>query len=234
MVDFHTHILPGIDDGSKDVPMSLAMLAEEKAQGVNKIIATPHFYAKQDSVDGFLNRRQKSYEKLMEQYNKEESPIPILLGAEVYYFGGIGEASMISKLCIENTQILLLEMPFCQWTKAMYEDVKKLIQRQHLRVVLAHLERFQTFQKDMEYWNRIMELGVLIQMNAGAFLDWKKRHRVLKLLKNVNEILIGSDCHNMDTRKPNLAEGCKVIASKAGENYLRNSEQLAGGILNER
>ena len=83
MVDFHTHILPGIDDGSKDVEMSLAMLAAEKDQKVDKIIATPHFYAKQDSVQKFLERRRASYERLMHAYSRDTEQIPILLGAEV-------------------------------------------------------------------------------------------------------------------------------------------------------
>ncbi|MCI7322036.1 MAG: capsular polysaccharide biosynthesis protein [Lachnospiraceae bacterium] len=234
MVDFHTHILPGIDDGSQDVETSLAMLTAEKDQQVDKIIATPHFYAKQDSVQRFLNRRQESYEKLMRAYGEQEDQIPILLGAEVYYFEGMGNASMIPKLCIEGTQAILLEMPFRQWTSSMYEDVKKLVKTQKLTVILAHLERFVSFQHDMDTWNRILKLGVLVQMNAGVFLDWKKRRQALKLLKNVDTILMGSDCHNLDTRKPNLAAGRDVIASKAGREYITKSDELAGEVLHER
>lgn len=234
MVDFHTHILPGIDDGSQDVGMSLEMLTAEKDQRVDKIIATPHFYAKQDSIQKFLDRRQESYEKLMRSYSRETEQIPILLGAEVYYFEGMGNASMIPKLCIEGTQTLLLEMPFRQWTSSMYEDVKKLVQTQHLTVILAHLERFQPFQRDLDNWNRILKLGVLVQMNAGVFLNWKKRRQAVKLLKNVDTILMGSDCHNKDTRKPNLAAGREVIASKAGSEYITKSDELAEEVLNER
>ena len=54
MIDFHSHILPGIDDGSKNTQMSLAMIEEEKKQGVHTIVATPHFYADEDSVERFL------------------------------------------------------------------------------------------------------------------------------------------------------------------------------------
>ncbi|MEI3569540.1 MAG: CpsB/CapC family capsule biosynthesis tyrosine phosphatase [Roseburia faecis] len=64
LIDFHTHILPEIDDGSRNVEMSLNMLAAQREQQVDEIVATPHFYAQKDSVEEFLLRRQRSYEKL--------------------------------------------------------------------------------------------------------------------------------------------------------------------------
>lgn len=79
------------------------------------------------------------------------------LAAEVYYFQGIGSAGMIPKLCVEGTQTLLLEMPFAQWDSAVYADVEKLVQRQKLKVVIAHIERYYEFQKKkksgMRSWN---------------------------------------------------------------------------------
>ena len=54
MIDFHSHILPEMDDGSKDVKMSLAMLQMEREQGVTEVVFTPHFYAQQDTVAHFL------------------------------------------------------------------------------------------------------------------------------------------------------------------------------------
>lgn len=231
MVDFHTHLLPGIDDGSRDIDMSLAMLEAEVEQQVDKIIATPHFYAGEDSVTKFLDRRQRAYESLMEVCAGKAGIPKIYLGSEVYYFEGIGDASMISKLCIEDTGILLLEMPFRQWSSSMYQDVKKLVKNQHLTVVLAHIERFFGFQKDTANWERIMELPIHAQMNTGPFLNWKKRHQVLKLLKGARTVLLGSDCHNLDSRKPNLADGRSVIATKLGNEYLERTDQLAEEML---
>lgn len=69
-IDFHTHILPGIDDGSRNVEMSLRMLAAQREQQVDEIVATPHFYAQKDSVEEFLLRRQRSYEKLKLRWKK--------------------------------------------------------------------------------------------------------------------------------------------------------------------
>lgn len=111
-IDFHTHILPGIDDGSRNVEMSLRMLAAQREQQVDEIVATPHFYAQKDSVEEFLLRRQRSYEKLKTAMEENGFDQKLYLAAEVYYFQGIGSAGMIPKLCVEGTQTLLLEMPF--------------------------------------------------------------------------------------------------------------------------
>ena len=219
MIDFHSHILPGIDDGSKNTQMSLAMIEEEKKQGVHTIVATPHFYADEDSVERFL--------KLQEEAEKNNVELPkMYLGAEVYYFSGIGQASMIPELCIQGTGILLLEMPFTQWTSDMLDNVRALVNRPNMKVVLAHIERFYDFQKRKEVWDEIMDLPIYRQMNAGPFLNWKKRRKCLKLLKQQGEVLLGSDCHNLDGRKPNLALGRAVIAEKLGQEYLNRTDAL--------
>ncbi len=233
MVDFHTHILPGIDDGSRDVELSLQMLYEELKNGVDHVVFTPHFYADHDSIDNFLKRRERSCRKLMAEIESDEelSRIKYAFGAEVYYFGGIGNAADVRKLCILDTDILLLEMPFCQWTDAMYEDVAKLIRKQKLTIILAHIERYIDFQKKKDVWDRIFELPVIPQMNAGPFMDWKRRRKVLKLADAQEMILLGSDAHNMDSRKPNLAAACSWIQKKLGEEFLSGQERLEQQLL---
>lgn len=235
MIDFHTHILPGIDDGSRNVEMSVQMLQEELKNGVDHVVFTPHFYADHDSIDNFLKRRGKSFAKLMAGIASDEelSRMKYEIGAEVYYFGGIGNAADVRKLCISGTDILLLEMPFCQWTDVMYEDVVKLIRKQKLTIVLAHIERYIDFQKKKDVWNRIFELPVILQMNAGPFLDWKRRRKVIKLADAQEIVLLGSDAHNMDTRKPNLAAACTWIQKKLGKEYLSKQEQLEHQLLGE-
>lgn len=230
-IDFHTHILPKIDDGSRNVEMSLNMLAAQREQQVDEIVATPHFYAQKDSVEEFLLRRQRSYEKLKAAMAEKNLDQKLHLAAEVYYFQGIGSAGMIPKLCVEGTQILLLELPFAQWNSAIYADVEKLVQRQKLRVVIAHIERYYEFQKKKEIWDAVMELPVYRQMNAGVFLNWKRRHKAFQLAKDAGTIILGSDCHNMDNRHPNLAEGRAVLAKKFGEAFLQRTDRLTAEVL---
>ena len=72
MIDFHTHILPGMDDGSRDVHESLQALTLEDEQGVQEILLTPHFYAHIDKVSSFLERREHSFRKLTKALNEHD------------------------------------------------------------------------------------------------------------------------------------------------------------------
>ena len=113
MIDWHSHILPEMDDGSKNVEESLCLMKMLAEQGVDTVIATPHFYANDESVDSFLERRAVSYEKLQTQLS--DSLPEVLLGAEVSYYPGISRMADLKRLKIEKTQLLLLEMPMSKW-----------------------------------------------------------------------------------------------------------------------
>ena len=253
MVDFHTHILPGIDDGSRDVDMSMAMLREEQSKGIHTIIATPHFYANRRSINQFLERRQHAFEKLQTALeNKGMSPtsldgidgksrLPqILTGAEVYYFAGMGRADQLPQLCIEGTDTIMIEMPFDQWREDQFRDLETIIEKQHLTVVLAHIERYPEFQKNKTIWNRVFaELPVTPQINTGSFLKKgglfsrdKKKKFVLNWMKEHPDTILGSDAHNPDTRRPNLADGRNIIQKELGEEALRRSDEAARTLVN--
>lgn len=231
MIDFHTHLLPGIDDGSRDIDETEELLDMEERQGVNQIIVTPHFYASRDSVDRFLKRRSDSYEKIKPLFERKKDIAGLYFGAEVYFFSGIGDARMLPKLCIEGTDVLLLEMPFCQWDDVIYENVKKIIHEQRLTVVLAHIERYVGFQKNTDVWERVMSLPLYQQINGGCFLDWKRRRFPVKYLKEGHTAVLGSDCHNMHLRKPNLEEARAYLQKKAGSMILDRCDNLAAELI---
>jgi len=123
-IDFHTHILPAVDDGSKSVEESLEMLAMEREQGVETVVLTPHFYPQSDRPHRFLDRRQRAFEKLMAAGGAEQLP-RFRLGAEVYYFNGIGSWEGLKDLAIEGTKYVLIEMPFTKWTGRMYDELEE-------------------------------------------------------------------------------------------------------------
>lgn len=234
MIDVHTHILPNIDDGSKSVEESIALLNMENLQGVKKIIATPHFYSHRHSLDFFLERRNHSYEKLknalkdIEKNEEENMTYPsILLGAEVYFFEGISKASILPKLCVEGTDILLLEMPFCQWDETIYKEVESLACRQGLTVILAHVDRYIKYQKKKKYLWEILSLPVIVQLNGESFLSFFERKFPIQYLKEGHTVLFGSDCHNMENRMPNLEQARNYIRKKVGAECLEKSDALA-------
>ena len=174
MIDVHCHILPGIDDGSRNTEESRALISEEMNQGIDTIVFTPHFYAQRDSVGHFLEKRANSFSHLQSAVQFDKINLRTHLGAEVYYFGGIGKAEMVSELCVAGTDILLLEMPFCQWTKAICEDVGLLVKKREFTVILAHVERYFQFQKDMSVMEQVLALPLIVQLNAGSLLGGVK------------------------------------------------------------
>lgn len=239
MIDFHTHVLPGIDDGSRDIGMTERMLEMEKEQGVTHIYATPHFYAHRRSVQQFVERREGALAKVRELLARREDLPEITAGAEVYYFRGMGKAEQLSELCIQGTDILLLEMPFEQWHSEQYRDVVDIIKKRHLRVVLAHIERYEGLQKNTGVWEDIMDLPLTIQMNAGSFITgftsgMHARHTAkfcLNMLMQHDNCIIGTDCHNLTDRAPHLAEARNIIEKKAGSERLRLLDDYTEQLL---
>ena len=228
MIDFHAHILPGMDDGSRDIAMTEALLREEKRQGVELIAATPHFYADRMNIGGFLERRAEALEKTWQLIRQASSPLPqVIAGAEVYYFPGMGSAREITRLNVGETKTLLVELPFTQWNEQTLRDVEALIRRQKLNIVLAHVERYIGFQKDKRVWNRMLSLPLTPQINAGSFIRSngffhpdRKRKFCLNFLKEHPRTIVGSDCHDMESRAPNIAAAMKTISDSLGAKAL--------------
>ena len=217
MIDFHSHILPGIDDGSRNVKMSLGMIDTLALQKVDTICATPHFYVTQRTPEHFLERRQEAYE-LLEPVLPEKSP-KILLGAEVLYFPGISRLEALPDLCLEGTDVLLLEMLSRQFT-----------------IVLAHIERYYN-QQPRKVWDRLLELGVLMQVNADFFLQpdsifrFQNGSKALKLLKEGRIHLLGTDAHNLSSRPPIIAEAREVIRKELGKKALQRIDELGEELI---
>ena len=195
-------------------------------------MATPHFYASQDSIHGFLEKRDKAYAKTMEHMAGRTDLPQLLCGAEVYYFPGMGSAEHLPELTIEGTNVLLLEMPFAQWTRGVYQEVVQIIRQQRLTVLLAHLERFSDYQKDRTVWEDVLDLPVYVQLNTGSFSEWKKRRFDLRVLKSDLPVVLGSDCHNMSRRPPNLLAGREIIRKKLGSDALEEVDHTARKLLN--
>lgn len=217
MFDFHSHILPGIDDGSRNVAESLKLLRESARHGVVGMAATSHFYANENSPKEFLARREASWKRLEPQL---EAGMPdIWLGAEVHYFEGIARSEDVSLLRLEGTSLLLVEMPMSCWTPRMVDALLELNSRQDITVLLAHMERYLLMQSP-KTWKLLQEEGVRMQVNASFFWKRKTRKKALGMLKRGEIHALGSDCHNMEARPPRMGEAMEVISSRLGGDAL--------------
>ena len=219
MIDFHSHILPGIDDGSKDTDESLAMLKMLWEQGIDTVIATAHFHPEEESVKEFIDRRQDSYNKLSPLL-EPDLPV-ILLGAEVMYYDGISSLSDLELLCIGNTGLLLLEMPMCKWSEYAMKELNALSSAKGYTVILAHIERYLKFQPS-SVWQKLSQLGLLMQVNASFFNSAITKRKALSMLIKGNINVLGSDSHNITTRPPNLGSAFDVIRKKLGDEFLKD------------
>ena len=228
MIDIHSHILPGMDDGSSSLEESLSMARESARQGVRLLAATPHFYATQEDPNSFLRRREKSL-ALLESAWQDSFPT-LLVGAEVRYFDGISRVEKIAHLTLDHTRILLLEMPFTSWSRRMVEEVVELQRSRGLQVLLAHVERYLKDQ-DGQVWETFRQNGVWMQCNANFFLRWQTKRKAQALFKKGEIQMLGSDTHNMDTRPPNLALARDALVKSLGQAAWRDFERRSYALL---
>ena len=229
MIDLHTHILPNMDDGSKSPEETAALLKLLTQQGISTVAATPHFYA-QEAPDVFLRRRSAALEKM--RSIPEAEAMTILPGAEVAYFSGIGSCEALIPLQIDQTRLLLVEMPFGAWSDHVVEDVCEIPIRLGLIPVLAHVNRYPGREQFPKYKDALLAGGAYFQCNTEAFFTFRSRRWALELLKKGYIHFLGSDTHNLTTRPPRWTEARAIIEKKLGENYLEYLDQEARSILN--
>ena len=228
MIDWHSHVLPQIDDGSQSLEETLKLLNILSSQGVTAVIATPHFYANDESVETFLKRRRESYESLCGALSNDMPKI--LLGAEVSYYSGISRMEGLSKLCIEGTRLLLLEMPFARWTDHTVGELKELAAQGDVTLILAHIERYIDMQGE-EVFDELAEYGVIMQVNSNFFNRASTKRKALKLLKRGVIQLIGSDTHSVKLRPPTLGDAYNIIEKKFGNNLLLEIKEYGRCLL---
>ena len=204
------------------------MLYQMAEQGVDVVCATSHYYAKYSSIPAFCERRAEALERLSSVLTAE---LPrVLPAAEVAYFPHMEEQDLMP-LCIQGTRTLMLEMPFADWTDLQLETVEALVLDCRYDVVLVHPERFCFSKSNRHKLEKLAELPIGLQVNAGSLLRWGTRRLALDLLQMAQYPLLGSDCHNLTSRPPNLKEGRKVVMQKLGEAFLKKIDRYGEWII---
>ena len=230
MIDFHTHILPGIDDGSSHVEESAAMLTALREQGADTVFLTPHFYPQESCLTDFLEKRAEAMEKL-KPILTEDMPT-CRLGAEVYYYPGISRMQELPQLELEGTKLLLLEMPMRAWTDSMLQELVDMSCYGGMTLVMAHIERFLPMQRS-GVLELLLQRGVRMQVNVSYFLGSLTRRKALKMLRNGQIHMLGTDCHNLTDRKPRLGEAMAVIEKKLGGEFLSGFDAMNRSLLGQ-
>lgn len=231
MIDWHTHVLPGMDDGSQSVAESLEILHALREQGIDRVVATPHFYADNESVQQFLARRDQAYRSLQEQLSAD---LPrIWLGAEVRYYAGISRLAELEQLRIQPTPLLLLEMPTERWSTSVLNELYYLGSMRGIQLVIAHIDRYQALQPHGTV-EALCESGILMQVNASAFEGWLGRRATLRQLRNGQLAFIGSDCHNMTNRRPHIGAAYRHIGAALGDSFVEEMTAFGTNWLDRK
>lgn len=219
LIDVHSHILPGMDDGPKTIEESFSMLETAYRQGVRHIWSTSHFYPEREDPASFLKRRSESAERLRPGFKKSSMP-KIYLGAEVAYFFGLGRCKPMRDLTIGGSPFLLVEMPADRWSDDIADDLLMVKYVLGLRPIIAHVERCIP-EQPKKIVRRLSEEGVYFQSNAAFLGDIENKKREIRFMIKEKLIdLMGSDCHGIERRRPNLDAGYNSFSQIADHELI--------------
>lgn len=220
MVDLHCHILPGVDDGAKTVEDSILLLKKELADGVDRIVLTPHFNPERVSVEEFLEKRSAAFEVLQNAVQKEGLPVQLKLGAEVFFSTQLPDLEL-DELCFEGTPYLLVEfspMMKPQWAP----DVFYKLQLKGISPILAHVERYPYMLDDPTRLYKLAQSDILLQVNASSLLKGKTRPAMIRKFLKWNLFdLVSTDTHSLEKRPPQMKEALSKIEQWSGKDKMK-------------
>lgn len=200
MIDFHTHILPNVDDGANCINETIALLQEAKRAGFETVILTPHYI--ESYYEANVNERIKLINSIKELLKKNRIDIKLALGNEIYITNNINQLIKEKRACtINNTRYVLFELPFNTNPINLYELIYDILQNGYIPI-LAHPERYEFVQQNPRIINDLIEKGVLMQANYGSFIgQYGEKAQVIikKLLKNNMIHFLGTDVHRKNT-----------------------------------
>lgn len=225
MTDLHTHILPGMDDGAKDVSTALSMLRAEWEQGVTGVALTPHFYRDEERPERFFARREQAWTRLSDAIAEAGMEVPeLVLGTEVCWVPGLHRWDDLERFCLGESPYLLLELPDAAWRGSMFDQIYDMMDSSGVIPVLAHVDRYFRTQKP-DYIRELFRMGVPLQISAAPMLRMLERRAVLRQIRDYHYCFLISDCHNLTSRTPNLGPGMEQVNKRLGPR--RGAEMLA-------
>ena len=222
-IDIHSHILYGIDDGSKSLEESKKILEQHKEMGFKDIIATPHFIKNSKYI---TNNKEK--QKLLESLKQEAKKLNLNLyiGNEVFITNELEELLENKEIStLNNSKYLLIELPMTNKIKNIKEIIYEL-KIQNITPIIAHPERYECIQKKPEKVKEWIEEGALLQANYGSIIGiyGKKSKKTLKKLLKQNQIsFIATDIHYPDNKiYQNIKKIRKKLIRILGEEKFNN------------
>lgn len=222
MIDIHSHILPGMDDGAQDIYDTLEMVNIAAKNGVTSIIATPHCNIPSGYKNYFGDNYIKTVQRVRQAVHKEGIPVQILPGAEAMGTSDLPQLLQEGKIMTLNQgRYLLMEFFFDEdpeFVNCLLEEVKDL----QAIPVIAHAERYKFVQKYPNLVYHWRSKGYPVQINKGSIsgkFGRRARETAYLLLNHHLVSVVASDAHSPYVRTPNMRTEYEQILQEYPESY---------------
>ncbi len=222
MIDLHSHIIPGVDDGAATVDDALEMARVARDDGITTVVATPHrnpWSYREDRVDA-----ERRLEEVRLACRREGVELQLLLGGEAYISPDLVEQVESGlALTINGSRYLLIEWPYEHYPPYS-ERVLFELQVHGIVPIIAHAERYRIIRRDPFYLVTLIERGVLVQVTASGLLGEfgpEIQRTTEMLVAGRLAHVIASDSHGVDRRPPRLSAARDRAVTLVGEPAAR-------------
>ena len=230
IADIHSHVIPGVDDGAKDIKEAAEILKMMRLDGITSVVATPHYYPHIcPEPAAHIEEINSAFKNMLSEL---QLSVPnIVLGHEVHYFRDISRSEQIRDLRMGNSDYILLELPFNGWGYEMEEEIISLALNTGLTPIIAHIERYEGAKGFPAVLETIKRGYAVAQMSCDALLFSRRSQKnAVKLIKSGVISYIATDAHSVDKRPPRMSSALKTIETKLGtdtvERLIRNANEL--------
>lgn len=226
MIDIHSHIIPGIDDGAKNIEMTLEMLKNAEKNGTKEIVATPHYLLEYGEAK--INEVKEHVKEINTLLEKEKIDVKVYSGQEVYFSERILEDYIEGNIgTINDSKYMLIEFEMHKFDENIFNTLYEL-QVRDIVPIIAHPERYKFFRENPSFINSFIDEGYLFQVNAGSiegrFGESIKKTANIFLDNNIYNF-IGSDAHNCSNRNTGLNTAVDLIDKKINIEVFRDSSE---------
>lgn len=231
MIDFHSHIIPSIDDGSRNVKETFKIIEEAEEAGFSKIVSTSHYLKDLYEVD------ENDRKAIISAINSKISNIEIYLGSEIYVTHRIVDLLRSKKAStINGSRYVLFELPMKRNIFDLQEIIFKLLENRYIPII-AHPERYEYIQENPNILIDLIKMGVLFQANYGSIIGvyGKRAEKTVKKLLKSNMIhFLGSDVHRANSIYPQIPKAIEEIKNIVSKDIFEAiAKKNAESVLND-
>jgi len=219
--DIHCHILPGVDDGARNMEQAIGMLHMAYDEGIRTVVLTPHFHGGHMESDAASNSKRFAELTKLAAGDDAICDMKIYLGNEIYYYDSMCEWLEEGKIASMNgSKYVLVEFGY-SWPARNIENAVRNICNEGYKPIIAHVERYSELYGDIDMIEELIRMGAYIQINTESVNGFWSKSFIKKLLKNELVHFVATDAHSMGRRRPLMLEAAEYIEKKFGREYAK-------------